>query len=87
MDPPIRPQVDIENKSNNVVNGRWRLFGSVCPKSQIVFFVQVILVYIVVIVSIVNLTIGRCDEKLWITLLCSSIGYILPNPSLKFNKT
>lgn len=64
---------------------KWHFFGKVLPRSEIVFFVQVILVYIVVIVSIVNLTIGRSDDKLWIALLSSSIGYLLPNPTLKFN--
>ena len=89
MDTTVRLEDDIENNSNNSVsnnvnNGKWHLFGKVCPKSEIVFFVQIILVYIVVIVSIVNLTIGRVDDdKLWIALLSSSIGYILPCPSLK----
>lgn len=91
MDTTVRFEDDIENNSNNSVsngnsvnNGKWHLFGKVCPKSEIVFFVQIILVYIVVIVSIVNLTIGRVDDdKLWIALLSSSIGYILPCPSLK----
>ena len=88
MDQTNRIEDDIENKSfsnngNNGNNGKWHLFGKFCPRSEIVFFVQVVLVYIVVIVSIVNLTIGRPDDKLWIALLSSSIGYILPSPNLK----
>lgn len=61
----------------------WKLFGQSMPKSEIVFFVQVVLIYIVVITSIINLTLYKDDGKLWTALLSSSIGYILPNPTLK----
>lgn len=61
---------------------KWHFCGQKFPKSEIVFFVQVILVYIVVITSIVNLTLGSQDNKLWISLLSSSIGYLLPNPKI-----
>jgi len=63
--------------------GHWNVLGHTVPKSEVVFFVQVLLVYIVVIVSIVNLTINNDHDKLWTTLLSSSIGYLLPNPTLK----
>ena len=64
----------------------WPVFGHKLPKSQIVYFTQVIILYTVIITSIVNLTILKTDDasgKLWTALLSSSIGYILPNPSLK----
>jgi len=64
----------------------WPIMGSVYPKSQIVYFSQVLLIFIVVCTSIVNLTLYKDDEasgKLWTALLSSSIGYLLPNPSLK----
>lgn len=81
----VGPAEDVERNSHSG-SSKWHFFGSKLPRSEIVFFVQVLLVYIVVIVSIVNLTIGRADDKLWIALLSSSIGYILPNPSLKLNR-
>ena len=62
---------------------RWQVFGRHLPKSEIVFFVQVVLIYIVVITSIVNLTLNKDEGKLWTALLSSSFGYLLPNPSLK----
>ena len=64
-------------------SSEWKVFGHSMPKSEIVFFVQVILIYIVVITSIVNLTINKDEGKLWTALLSSSLGYILPNPTLK----
>jgi hypothetical protein len=88
MDQAIRPQInlDLEQNSSSSHSSRWHLCGKTLPRSEIVFLVQVILVYIVVIVSIVNLTIGCKPDRLWIALLSSSIGYILPNPTLKLNK-
>ena len=64
------------------VSNRWPMCGGKFPKSEVVFFVQVILIYIVVITSLVNISLGEKDQ-LWILLLTSSIGYLLPNPTLR----
>ena len=61
----------------------WHLLGTECPKEEIVFFCQVIILYTVIVVSIYNLTVGHGDSTLWTALLSSSLGYLLPNPSLK----
>ncbi len=75
-----------ESTNSHSGSSRWHFFGKILPRSEIVFAVQVVLVYVVVIVSIVNLSIGAENEKLWITLLSSAIGYVLPSPSLKLTK-
>jgi hypothetical protein len=64
----------------------WCLSGHSVRKSQIVFFAQVILVYIVVISSIVNLSLNIGDKDVWIILLGSAVGYLLPSPSLKHDR-
>ena len=61
----------------------WNIFGHTMPKSEIVFFMQVFLIYIVVFASIVNLTLYKDEGKLWTALLSSALGYLLPNPTLK----
>ena len=61
----------------------WHIFGTECPKEEIVFLCQVIIVYTVIVVSIYNLTVAHDDPTLWTALLSSSLGYLLPNPSLK----
>ncbi len=55
-------------------------------KNEIVFISQVLIVYIVVFTSIVNLSINNGDSNLWIALLGSCLGYILPSPKLKATK-
>ena len=61
----------------------WHIFGRECPKEEIVFLCQVIILYTVIVVSIYNLTVAHDDSTLWTALLSSSLGYLLPNPSLK----
>ena len=62
----------------------WHLFGTECPKEEIVFCCQVIILYTVIVVSIYNLTVGHGDSTtIWTALLSSSLGYLLPNSSLK----
>ena len=61
----------------------WHIFSRECPKEEIVFLCQVIILYTVIVVSIYNLTVAHDDSTLWTALLSSSLGYLLPNPSLK----
>ena len=61
----------------------WHIFGTECPKEEIVFLCQVIILYTVIVVSIYNLTVAHDDPTLWTALLISSLGYLLPNPFLK----
>lgn len=64
----------------------WKFFGSSTPKGQIIFIAQVIIIYVVIIVSILNLSLENGDSNLWSALLCSCLGYLLPSPSLKKDK-
>ena len=61
----------------------WHLFGTESPKEEIVFLCQVVILYTVIVVSIYDLTVWHGDSTLWTALLSSSLGYLLPNPSMK----
>lgn len=52
-------------------------------KSELVFFSQVIIIYIVVCLCLFNLTTGHTQANLWSALLSGSLGYLLPNPKIK----
>lgn len=74
-----------ENNSSQV---KWPICGQTFPKTEIVFFVQVLIIYIVIITCIINLSLSNnedcnCCGKFWIALLSSCLGYLLPNPSMK----
>lgn len=72
----------MEEETHSDSSSKWNFMHWRFPKSEVVFFTQVILIYIVVIVSVYNLTIGHPDSKLWTALLTGNIGYLLPNPTL-----
>lgn len=53
---------------------------------KIVYGVQVVTILIIVVFCLVNLTVkdlAGSNEKLWVGLLGSCVGYLLPNPTLK----
>ena len=66
--------------------GRWNVFGSDVPKGEIVFFTQVILIYVIAITGIVNLTMEAKNGTPWTSLLSASLGYMLPAPQLNNHK-
>ena len=72
-----------EEEDDEVDANGWHIFGRECPKEEIVFLCQVIILYTVIVVSIYNLTVAHDDSTVWTALLSSSLGYLLPNPSLK----
>ena len=72
--------------ANNKERPPWRCCSSsTVPRSKVIFFVQ-----ISIIVTMINLCFSMlfllsesCEEKsIWIALLSSLVGYILPNPKL-----
>ena len=69
-----------ENRSNG---DKWHLLGTRVPQAEIVYFCQMIIVYVIIITSIVNLSLQNGSSELWISLLSSCIGYALPSPKLK----
>lgn len=75
---------DVESQNSQTVT--WKFCGKTYPKNELVFFTQILLLYIVVLTSLANLTRDVSHRDLWITLLSSCIGYILPHPSIKKNK-
>ena len=64
-------------------SSQWDIMGKQFPRSEVVFFCQMIVVTIVIIGAIYNLTVGHDNPTLWTALLSSCLGYILPNPSIQ----
>lgn len=57
--------------------------GYSIPKQEVVFFSQMLIIYVVIIVGLVNISLGNGDVNLWLNLVTSCICYLLPNPSLR----
>jgi hypothetical protein len=75
------PLEEIERQESR--SNRWKFCGGDVPRSELVVFSQVIIIYIVVCLCLFNLTSGRGDSNLWSALLSGSLGYLLPNPTIK----
>ena len=75
------PQEDVERQESR--SGKWDVCGRDVPRSEIVFFSQVIIIYVVVCLCLFNLTTNRGDSNLWSALLSGCLGYLLPNPTIK----
>lgn len=46
------------------------------------FFVQVLVIFTVVLAAVVNLTISADNQQLWTPILIGSLAYIIPNPQI-----
>ena len=60
--------------------------GSRIPKNRLTFFSQIIVVYGIIAVSVYHLSVQSPNQELWLVLLSSAFGYILPSPGLKYLK-
>ena len=49
----------------------------------LLFTFRVVLIFIVVCVSLLNLTMKWGNLNMWTVILTGSLGYIMPNPKLK----
>lgn len=67
--------------------------GKQDTEPEIVYFCHMIVVYVIIVTSIVNLSLQNAKREHLITLLCSTIDYLLPltdiltSLSLKTSKT
>src|SRR5271163_2455129 len=53
---------------------------------QIIYYCQVVAIYIIVIARLVNLSVGGNKDTVWASMLSASIGYLLPSPKFKRSK-
>lgn len=72
----------VSNVSHTSSVKQWRLFGKTVPKNEVIFICQVVILYIVIITCIINLSLRNGDSNLWTALLSSSMGIMLPAPTL-----
>ena len=76
---------DLEIRHNSVrpTSNKWSIFNKKLPKSEVIYFTQVSLIYIVSIACVINLSISSGNLYIWSNLLCACIGYMIPAPSIK----
>lgn len=80
------PETQEKKHCNPVTLSEWSWCGTRVPKNQVTFMTQVFLVYGIIAVSLSQLILQSSDRELWLVLLSTSAGYVLPSPRLKFLK-
>lgn len=65
--------------------GGWTICGKMVPRAEVVYISQITIAFIVIIASLINLSINDENNNMWVALLSSSIGYIMPSPKIKKN--
>ena len=63
----------------------WKFFNSRLPRSEVVYFTQILIIFFLIVVSLTKLVFSQLDCKestFWFSLLSCTIGYALPNPKL-----
>lgn len=86
LDKPEPDEVKVEVTSeDNYSQGsrRWGLFGEEFPREEIVFLCQFMIFSIVIIISLVNLSVGNGKDSSWSFLIGTCLGAIVPNPQIK----
>ena len=58
----------------------WKCCGGKVPQTEIVYFTQITILYIIIIVCIFNLSYKTENKDLWIALLSYCLGCLLPSP-------
>ncbi len=75
--------VTVPHRQESVVSSNWYLMGRPFPRSEVKYLAQVLILYIVILTCLGNLSVGNSELRtIWISLLSSSIGYILPSPHI-----
>lgn len=78
--------VDTVYDADNVERPPWKFCNSITlPRSEVVYFTQVLVVLMILIASLTKLIVTDlpCEEQnIWFSLLSGVVGYILPNPKL-----
>lgn len=65
----------------------WKLCGERFPREEIVYFCQILMLYSVIVVGLVNLTMWWSTDdaawkQFWIGTVSGGIGYLLPQPRM-----
>ena len=63
-------------------SNRWTVCWQEVPSREVIFFTQVIILYVVICISLSNLSLGIGNQTLWSSLLAESLGYLLPSPTI-----
>ena len=81
----VKADTDVLN-TNTDPEQNWRLCCSVLHKAEIVFFVQIIFLFTIMIFSMIQIINKANSPEIYFSLLSSCIGIIVPSPTITTTK-
>ena len=77
---------DFVYDSNESERKAWKFCNNInLPRSEVVFFVQMFVIFSLITLCIIKLAFSSStweETSVWISIMSSLVGYILPNPRL-----
>jgi hypothetical protein len=67
-------------------NERWGMCCSSVYKAEVVFFVQILFLFTILIFSIVQITLKAQNLEIYFSLISSIIGILIPQPKMTKNE-
>jgi len=71
---------------NENTEENWQMCCSVLHKAEVVFFVQIIFLFTIMIFSMVQIISKVDNQEIYFSLLSSCIGIIIPSPTISAKK-
>ena len=68
---------------DNVSNSRWLIGSQKVPKEEIVFFCQIAIITLVILVGLINLCLCNGTESYWVAMVATGLGSLLPAPKIR----
>ena len=81
----VKADTDVLN-TNTDPEQNWRLCCSVLHKAEVVFFVQIIFLFTIMIFSMIQIINKANSPEIYFSLLSSCIGIIVPSPTITTTK-
>ena len=85
MELKVQTDTDVLN-ANTDPEQNWRLCCSVLHKAEVVFFVQIIFLFTIMLFSMIQIIHKAESQEIYFSLLSSCIGIIVPSPTITTTK-
>lgn len=70
-----------KSKSNGSI--KWYFGDRALPREEVVFFCQISIIMLIVIVGLINLCLGNGPESYWSGMVATGAASVLPPPKIK----
>lgn len=81
----VKADADVLN-ANTDPEQNWQMCCSVLHKAEVVFFVQIIFLFTIMIFSMIQIINKAESQEIYFSLLSSCIGIIVPSPTITTTK-